>query len=221
LREKYSYYDYDDATLSISGGDMRRIRSIAPALLAAAALWVGALGENSAQNPPTPNPLSNAGPATQGIGLIRNEPGAFQGYTLVSPPVSPLQSQTTFLIDMNGIVVKSWATDSAPSSLAYLQENGNMLRASDSPGVDKKPIESCSGLSLHLQGKTTRVEKGGALQLSVEIQNNGSAPRWIYGNLAPGVWLHLFDASGKEVQPRVLYEHAPIPPEKADFNLIN
>jgi len=70
-----------------------------------------------------------AGPATQGVGLIRNDPGAFVGYTLLSP----LQSTSTFLIDMNGRVVKTWLTDSTPSSLAYLRENGNLLRAGLAP----------------------------------------------------------------------------------------
>lgn len=69
------------------------------------------------------------GPATQGVGLIRNETGAFAGYTLLSP----LQSTSTFLIDMNGRVVKEWKTDSTPSSIAYLRENGNLLRAGSPP----------------------------------------------------------------------------------------
>jgi hypothetical protein len=94
-------------------------------VLLAAALCVVAINGVSAQNPPTPNPASGTGPATQGTGLIRNDPGAFQGYTLISP----MQSRTTFLIDMNGRVVKSWATDSTPSALAYLLENGDLLRA--------------------------------------------------------------------------------------------
>jgi len=79
-----------------------------------------AIGVVWAQNPP-----AAAGPATQGVGLIRNDPGAFVGYTLLSP----LQSTSTFLIDMNGRIVKTWVTDSTPSSLAYLRENGNLLRA--------------------------------------------------------------------------------------------
>ena len=65
-----------------------------------------------------------AGPATEGVGLIRNDRGAYQGYTLLSP----LQSTSTFLIDMNGRVVNRWQTDSTPSSLAYLLPNGNLLR---------------------------------------------------------------------------------------------
>src|SRR6185295_8609021 len=69
------------------------------------------------------------GPATQGVGLIRNDPGAFAGYTLVSP----LQSRSTFLIDMNGRVVKTWVTDSTPSSIAYLLDNGDLMRAGLAP----------------------------------------------------------------------------------------
>src|SRR6478736_5238677 len=75
-----------------------------------------------AQNQPT---ASNGSPATEGVGLIRNEPGAFKGYTLISP----LQSTSTFLIDMEGRVVKTWETDSTPSSIAYLLESGNLIRA--------------------------------------------------------------------------------------------
>src|SRR5262245_510893 len=75
-----------------------------------------------AQNQPA---ASSAGPSTQGVGLIRNEPGAFRGYTLISP----LQSTSTFLVDMEGRVVKTWETDSTPSSIAYLLENGNLIRA--------------------------------------------------------------------------------------------
>jgi hypothetical protein len=106
------------------GGNMKIINSIV-LLLLAVALWIGAMNGLLAQNPPAPNTSSGTGPATKGIGLISNDPGAFQGYTLISP----MQSKTSFLIDMNGRVVKSWATESTPSALAYLQENGNLLRA--------------------------------------------------------------------------------------------
>ena len=75
------------------------------------------------QERPAPN---SGGPATTGVGLIRNDPGAFAGYTLLSP----LQSKTTFLIDMEGRVVRSWDTDATPSSIGYLLENGNLLRPS-------------------------------------------------------------------------------------------
>jgi hypothetical protein len=94
--------------------------------LAALSFLLAAIGATFAQNQPA---TGNAGPATQGVGLIRNDPGAFAGYTLISP----LQSTTTFLIDMNGRVVKTWQTDSTPPSIAYLLENGNLLRAGLAP----------------------------------------------------------------------------------------
>jgi hypothetical protein len=88
-------------------------------------LLIMGLSVNLGQN----TPAANDGPATQGIGLIRNEPGAFQGYTLLSP----LQSTATYLIDMNGRVVKTWEAGSTPSSIAYLLENGNLIRAGLQP----------------------------------------------------------------------------------------
>ena len=62
-------------------------------------------------------------------GVVRNEPGAFQGYTLISP----LQSRTTFLIDMQGRTVHSWETGSMPGAHAVLLENGHLLRAGEYP----------------------------------------------------------------------------------------
>ena len=88
----------------------------------------GALGMTLAQDSTTG---TGGGPATQGIGLIRSDPGAFVGYTLVSP----LQSRSTFLIDMTGRVVNAWNTDSTPSSLAYLLPSGNLLRAGLAPNA--------------------------------------------------------------------------------------
>jgi hypothetical protein len=90
------------------------------ALCIALLLFAGVVGVLAAQSD---------GPATQGVGLIRNDPGAYNGYTLFSP----LQSTSTFLIDMNGRVVKTWETDSTPASLAYLLDNGNILRAGLAP----------------------------------------------------------------------------------------
>lgn len=77
----------------------------------------------------TPAGKNGDGPSPTGIGLIRNDPGAYTGYTLLSP----LQSKSTYLIDMNGRVVNKWDTDSTPSSIAYLLENGDILRAGLAP----------------------------------------------------------------------------------------
>lgn len=87
---------------------------------------VGMIAVIGAQSQPA---AGSAGPATTGVGLIRNDPGTYTGYTLISP----LQSTSTFLIDMNGRVVKTWPTDSTPASIAYLLDNGNLLRAGLAP----------------------------------------------------------------------------------------
>lgn len=46
------------------------------------------------------------------------------GYTLFAP----LNSTETYLIDSDGLVVHSWASDSSPGNAVYLLENGNLLR---------------------------------------------------------------------------------------------
>src|SRR6516165_5588234 len=44
------------------------------------------------------------------LGLAINDPRALQGFTLISPFASP----DTYLLDMQGRVVQTWHTDSAP-----------------------------------------------------------------------------------------------------------
>jgi hypothetical protein len=58
------------------------------------------------------------------LGVVVNEPGAFQGYTLVFP----LQSKKTYLVDMQGRVVRTWESNYTPGQEAYLLENGALLR---------------------------------------------------------------------------------------------
>jgi hypothetical protein len=73
-------------------------------------------------------------------------------------------------------------------------------------------------LSLRLRTiENSVVAKDGALLLDVEVRNEGNAPHYIYGDLGPGVWLHIYNASGVEVQPKVLFEHTPPPPKASDF----
>ena len=67
-------------------------------------------------------------------GLIKNDPGAYQGYTLFSP----LMGKQTYLIDMQGRVVHKWAIETQFALHAILMENGNLLRAVTPNGL-KKP----------------------------------------------------------------------------------
>src|SRR5262245_5887455 len=58
------------------------------------------------------------------IGLQVNDPRAFQGYTLVLP----MMSGKSYLVDMQGKVVRQWESESYPALSAYLLENGHLLR---------------------------------------------------------------------------------------------
>jgi hypothetical protein len=57
-------------------------------------------------------------------GLRALEPGAFDGYTLLSP----LRSGSTFLVDLRGEVVHRWDVGVAPGNMAYLLDGGSLLR---------------------------------------------------------------------------------------------
>lgn len=57
------------------------------------------------------------------LGLHLNDPRAFQGYTLLSP----LGATKSYLLDMEGRVVRTWDCGCNPMS-SFILENGNLLR---------------------------------------------------------------------------------------------
>ena len=59
------------------------------------------------------------------LGLLINDPKAFQGYTLVAP----LNATKSYLIDMQGRVVRAWESKYTAGQEAYFLENGHLLRA--------------------------------------------------------------------------------------------
>jgi hypothetical protein len=63
-------------------------------------------------------------PAPAKVGLLLSDPRAFRGYTLIAP----MFSKTTYLIDIDGRVVRTWESDCTPGVSAYLLENGHLLR---------------------------------------------------------------------------------------------
>jgi hypothetical protein len=71
-------------------------------------------------------PAKSADPKAQ-LGVVVNDPKAFQGYTLVFP----LSSTKTYLIDMQGRDVRMWQSRYMAGQDAYLLENGNLLRSAD------------------------------------------------------------------------------------------
>jgi Arylsulfotransferase (ASST) len=58
------------------------------------------------------------------VGVVTNEPGAFEGYTLLPPN----GSKKTYLIDNDGRVINQWTSNHVPGQSAYLLENGDLLR---------------------------------------------------------------------------------------------
>src|SRR5262249_54943006 len=63
-------------------------------------------------------------PPAPKLGLVFDDPRAFRGYTLFAP----LASATTYLLDMQGKVVRTWESDCSPASCAFLLDNGHLLR---------------------------------------------------------------------------------------------
>ena len=63
-------------------------------------------------------------------GLTLNKPQAFQGYSLVAP----MNSKSSYLIDMEGRIVNEWKSEFTPALSCYLLENGHLLRPGSETG---------------------------------------------------------------------------------------
>lgn len=57
-------------------------------------------------------------------GVSINDSRAYKGYTLIAP----MSSVMTYLVDMEGRVVKTWKSDAFPALSTYLLDNGHLLR---------------------------------------------------------------------------------------------
>lgn len=62
----------------------------------------------------------------QTVGIFFNDSTALNGFSFFSP----LSDNKSYLIDNCGYIVKSWEFDYFPGMLAYLQEDGSVVRAS-------------------------------------------------------------------------------------------
>jgi len=73
---------------------------------------------------------AGADDASRGAGAVKlRADGAFEGYTLVAPS----ESETTYLVDLDGEVVHRWEADVTPGLQVELLEDGRLLR----PGKTK------------------------------------------------------------------------------------
>lgn len=76
------------------------------------------------------------------FGVSINEPKAFQGYTLIAP----VKANETFLIDMQGRVVRMWQHETTPALGASLLDNGRFLRTGALQGVPGDDGPGAGGL---------------------------------------------------------------------------
>ncbi len=71
---------------------------------------------------------------SQGVGEPRGLrlkcEGATPGYTLFSP----LNSETTYLVDLDGRAVRTWKSGLLPSAWVYMLDNGHVMRGGSDPG---------------------------------------------------------------------------------------
>lgn len=63
--------------------------------------------------------------AQQTVGLFLNDSLAFNGYTLLTPS----SARSSYLLDNCGRVVNQWTSDNIPYFSAYLNNDGNLVRA--------------------------------------------------------------------------------------------
>ncbi len=80
------------------------------------------------------------------LGLVLEDPRAFRGYTLFAP----LASATTYLLDMQGKVVRTWESDCSPAASAYFLDNGHLLRTG-SFGAEAQPFGGGPGAGGRIQ----------------------------------------------------------------------
>ena len=69
---------------------------------------------------------------SQTIGVLRNNAGSYNGYTLFAP----ITSTQTYLINNCGQVVHEWTSTFTPGASVYLLENGNLLRTGKIANAD-------------------------------------------------------------------------------------
>jgi hypothetical protein len=152
---------------------------IAAILMVFAVLGMPALALDDAK-PATAQDKSKAAPSKDGkaknepakssapkLGLSINDARAFQGYTLLAP----MSSTTTYLLDMQGRVIHSWASDCYPALCPLLLENGHLLRPG-SIGNESRVFGPGPGVG----GKIQEFTWAGKLVWDYHFYNNKQLP---------------------------------------------
>jgi hypothetical protein len=120
-----------------------------------------------------------------------HRPEAFPGYTLVAP----LYSKKTELIDMQGRVVKRWESDYTAGQIAYLLENGHLLRAGELRPGERRFESSAAG------GRIQEFTWDGELVWDFKFHNATQVPHHDFTRLPNGhiLWLVWELKSAEEI----------------------
>ncbi|HJT34189.1 MAG TPA: aryl-sulfate sulfotransferase [Pirellulales bacterium] len=113
-------------------------------MLAVGTMAAGAQPPDQEKAPPPKADEAKTPPAP--LGVVMNDPRAFPGYNLLSP----LNSTQTYLLDMQGRVVRSWQSDCSPALCAYLLDNGHVLRGG-SIGIEAQVFGPGPGVGGRIQ----------------------------------------------------------------------
>jgi Spy/CpxP family protein refolding chaperone len=149
----------------------RALRHAELALVPALLLLCG-IQDGSATNPPQAPKQSDAKDTPREeqktkAGLILNSPGAQNGYTLLNP----MNAKTTYLIDMDGHVVRTWKSDASSMHAAYLLPNGNLLRVAQLAGEDR-----AFGAAPGAAGRVQEFSWDGELEWDFKFSNEKQFP---------------------------------------------
>lgn len=141
MEKRYRFLDLHQITDTVADGVppkkfVLRNRHLLVGLAIAATLVVQGCDGNAQSNDLPDGGIQLVGTPYQstdpeGRGLIYNSGHAAPGYILFSP----LLSDTTYLVDINGQVVHMWKGDYAPGAGLYLLDDGNLLRSARDPEV--------------------------------------------------------------------------------------
>jgi hypothetical protein len=117
------------------------------------------------------------------LGAVRDRPKAFPGYTLVAP----LLTTNTYLIDMQGRVVRTWESRYNAGQDAYLLENGHLLRAGQLRNEERYFATSAAG------GRIQEFTWDGELVWDFKFHNEKQVPHHDFtrlpnGNILLVVW---------------------------------
>ena len=100
--------------------------------------------------------------ASPGNGVSAHLPSAYEGYSLVAP----MNSTSTYLIDMDGRVVNEWKSGYTPALSAYLLENGHLLR----------PAANRGGFGPGAGGRIQEFDWDGELVWDFALEEEGLSP---------------------------------------------